>query len=99
MIAFPPPPDDVTGPIPRLDTLWKVERIVRDASERGEDPLSLAEIKRRLDAKSVRHSTIRICVDELARQGLVTITGRGVLWTYLSPKAEAWIKRRKWVRL
>ena len=99
MIGIPPPPDDVRGPIPRLDTLWKVERIIRDANDEGEGPLTLREIARRLEEKGVGPATVRVCVDELARRGLVTATARGVAWTYVSPEARALIRRKKWIPL
>ena len=87
------------GPVPRLDTYWRVERIVRDAHEHEEDPVSFEEIKRRLGVKSVRHSTIRACVAEMERQGNVVITQDGVLWCPMSREAVVWESKRKWVAL
>jgi len=35
-----------------------------------------------MDVKSIRHSTVRACVDELARYHLITEDSRrGVMWT------------------
>lgn len=76
------PPVDNEGPSPLLSTLHEVERILRESAARDEGPLSLAEIGRRMTAKSVRHATVRACVDELARFHLVTHDLRhGVMWT------------------
>ncbi len=78
-----PLPRDVKGPSPVLRTLHEVEVLLRKAIANEEGPLSLAEIKRRMHAKSVRHSTIRACVDELKRLHLVTEDPRrGVMWTF-----------------
>jgi hypothetical protein len=63
-------------------TLHEVENLLREAVVSDEDPLSLAEIGRRMHAKSVRRSTIRVCVDELKRLHFVTEDPRrGVMWT------------------
>lgn len=77
-----PKPRPIKGPAPRLDTVHRVEMVLRRAYERDDGPLSLAELKRRLGVKSVRHSTIRACIDELVRLGLVTHDPKhGVMWT------------------
>jgi len=76
------PPRREKGPSPRLSTLHEIESILRVAASEDEGPLRLAEIKRRLQAKSVRHSTIRACVEELKRFHVVTEDPRrGVMWT------------------
>ncbi len=78
-----PLPREVKGPSPVLRTLHEVEVLLRKAVANDEDPLSLAEIERRMQAKSVRHATIRACVDELKRLHLVTEDPRrGVMWTF-----------------
>ena len=65
-----------------LRTLHEVEVLLRKAVAEDEGPLSLAEIGRRMRAKSVRHTTIRACVEELKRLDLVTEDHRrGVMWT------------------
>lgn len=75
-------PEPLPGPSPLLRTLHEVERILREAAAKDEGPLSLAEIKRRMSAKSIRHSTVRACVEELKRFHLITEDpARGVLWT------------------
>jgi len=76
------PPRPIKGPAPLLTTLHEVERILRRSHVADEGPLSLAEIGRRMEAKSVRHSTIRACVEELKRLGFITESPKkGVLWT------------------
>lgn len=87
----PPPPID--GPAPRLDTIDRVESILRAAHASDEGPLSFAEIKRRMGAKSIRHTTIKTAVAHLARFGLVSVDPRsGVMWT-LHEDPAFWRKR------
>ncbi len=76
------PPRELPGPSPVLRTFHEVEALLRTAAARDEGPISLAEIKRRMHSKSVRHTTVRACVEELKRLRLVTEDPRrGVLWT------------------
>jgi len=76
------PPEMAEGPSPLLRTLHEVELLLRRAAAKDEGPLSLAEIKRRMHAKSVRHAVVRACVNELTRLHLVTEDDRrGVMWT------------------
>lgn len=70
-----PPP--IKGPAPRLDTINEIEVIIRKATANGETPISLNEIKRRMKAKAVRHSTVRTAVDHLKRMGCVWTTKEG----------------------
>ncbi|HLE98220.1 MAG TPA: hypothetical protein VI997_12680 [Candidatus Thermoplasmatota archaeon] len=91
-----PPPKSVKSPVPRLTTLWAIERILHDAWERDDGPLSLEEIKRRMGSKGVRHATVRTCVDELARQGKAAATPSGVMWTLASPAWEKYVRSRAW---
>lgn len=89
-VALPQP---IRGPSPLLRTLHEIERILREAAAKDEGPLSLAEIKRRTSAKSIRHATVRACVDELKRFHLVAEDpARGVLWT-LHEKPEFWTRK------
>jgi hypothetical protein len=76
-IALPPA---IHGPAPRLDTVNEVETILRKAAATGQPPLSLAEIGRRMQAKAVRHHTVRTAVDALKRFNLVAEGSKGVLW-------------------
>jgi hypothetical protein len=85
-------PESVEGNGPTMATLVEIGRIVERA--RGEPPLSLAEIGRRMKAKRVRHSTIRACVDFLHRLGFVTVGSKGVEWTY-SRDERFWKAARK----
>lgn len=96
---YPPDPEKIKGPIPRLDTLWKVERVLIDAWEAEEGPLSFEEIKRRMGSKGIRHATVKTCVGELARRGDVAVSPSGVLWNRWSPEAVAADNARKWVKL
>jgi len=87
----PPPPID--GPAPRLDTIDRVESILRAAHAVDEGPLSLAEIKRRMGVKSIRHNTIKTAVAHLSRFGVVTVDAKnGVMWT-LHDDPAFWRKR------
>ena len=82
LMAIILPPQELPGPSPVLRTFHEVEALLRTAAARDEGPLSLAEIKRRMHSKSVRHATVRACVEELKRLHLVTEDPRrGVLWT------------------
>jgi hypothetical protein len=62
-----------------MATLVEVAHILEAA--RLEPPLSLAEVGRRMDAKRVRHATVRSCVDFLEGLGYVTTGSKGVQWT------------------
>jgi hypothetical protein len=74
-------PKEWPGPSPLLRTVHEVERILRAAQTKDEGPLRLAEIKRRLGAKNVRHSTVRACIEDLKRFYLVAEDPkRGVMW-------------------
>ena len=74
-------PKELPGPSPLLRTVHEVERILRAAQASDEGPLRLAEIKRRLGARGVRHSTVRTCIEELKRFNLVAEDSkRGVMW-------------------
>lgn len=91
------PPRPLRAPVPRLDTVHEVEAIMRAAHANDEDPLPLAEIKRRMKARSVRHATVRACVEELKRLGLVMEGSKGVMWTlhedpafWAEPTVELW---------
>lgn len=96
---YPPDPHKLKGPIPRLDTLWKVERILIDAWEDDEPPLSFEEIKRRMGSKGIRHATVKTCVNELARRGDVAVSPSGVLWNRWSAAAIAADDAKRWVKL
>lgn len=95
-VAWTAPPEAVRGPVPRLTTLWTVETVLHEAWARDDGPLSFEEIKRRMGSKGIRHSTVRTCVQELARLGKATVTPSGVMWTLAGPEWEAYVRSRKW---
>lgn len=97
--AWTPPPKAVSGPVPKLTTLWTIERILHDAWVRDDGFLSLEEIKRRMGSKGIRHTTVRTCVEELVRQGKVSATPSGVMWTLASPAWAKYVGSRKWAPL
>lgn len=73
---------------PTLETVHAVERVLRDAQERREAPLSYAEIERRLPAKRVRFESIQTAVLELARHRLVVVGSDGISWIVQDPRAR-----------
>lgn len=70
-------PPRIRGPAPTLTTINEVEVIIRKATAAAETPISLAEIKRRMKAKAVRHSTVKAAVEHLKRMGCVWTTDEG----------------------
>lgn len=93
------PPKAIKGPIPKLTTLWTIERILHDAWVRDDGPLSMEELKRRLGARRIRPSTLQTCVDELGRQGKISATPTGIMWTLAPPGYEQYVRSRKWAPL
>lgn len=85
-MVYPPPEE--ASPSPRLSTVHAVAGLLKEAAAADEDPLSLAEIGRRLPAKRVRHETVRACVDELKLLGFVSEGSKGVMWTLASTEAR-----------
>jgi len=85
-------PESVRGNGPTLATLTEVGQILEAA--KGEPPLSLAEVGRRMRAKRVRHATIRATVDFLAQLGFVTMGSKGVQWTHTRDE-RFWTAARK----
>lgn len=75
-------PPRIRGPAPTLTTINEIEVIIRKATEKAETPISLAEIKRRMKAKAVRHSTVKAAVEHLKRMACVAEDpkGRGYEW-------------------
>jgi Fe2+ or Zn2+ uptake regulation protein len=73
-------PKSVKGNGPTMTTLVEVGQVLEAA--KGEPPLSLAEIERRMKAKRVRHAAVRASVDFLERLGFVTLGSQGVQWTH-----------------
>ena len=79
-----------------MATLVEVGQILEKALEEG--PISLAELGRRMEARQVRHATLRACVDFLERLGYATTGAKGVLWTYTSDP-KFWTSARRSVPL
>src|SRR5687768_1267166 len=94
-ILYPPAKEAV--PSPRLATVHAIARILKEAADHDEPPLSLAEVGRRLPAKRVRHETVRASVDELKLLGFLTEGSKGVMWT-LASRDEVWRKPRVQLR-
>lgn len=57
-----------------------MERILRDAYEHREGPISYAELERRMPAARVRFEVLQVSVLELARQRHVTVGSDGIMW-------------------
>lgn len=75
---------------PRLDTILKVEKIIKSAKE----PLSKNEIDRRLDTKIMR-PTLNIILEYLEESGKIAILKEGIIWIYsqdISEKLKAKLK-------
>lgn len=86
LIAKPRP---TKGPSPTLDTIHRIELVLRKAAEKGEGPLSYAEIERRLPVKKARRETTKTAVAELKRLGLVATGSKGVMWVVVESD-ELW---------
>lgn len=80
-------PPVLRRPVPGTDLMLEVEAIVRDATWRGETPMSLAEIKRRMNQQSPRHQQVRDLVNLLAYLGRISETPEGVEYSYLPAEA------------
>lgn len=87
-------PPVIEGPSPRLDTLHRIESILREAARRGEGPLSYAEIERRLPVKKIRRATLKAVLAELRRFHLVAEGSKGVLWVFAEDD-EVWNRPRE----
>ncbi len=66
---------------PTLSTVLMVEKILLDA----EEPISAAELKRRLPRK-VMHSTLMQILDYLQMSGKIIIGTKGILWIFAERK-------------
>ncbi|MDO8740158.1 MAG: hypothetical protein Q7J54_01135 [Candidatus Woesearchaeota archaeon] len=62
---------------PRLDTILKIERVLKFAKE----PLSKNEIDRRLEAQIMR-PTLNLILEYLEQSGKIAILEKGVIWIY-----------------
>jgi hypothetical protein len=91
MLEMPP---RSAGKGPTMATLVEVSHILERA--RAEGPISLAEVGRRMAAKRVRHSAIRMSVDLLKQMGFVMEGSKGVHWTFnRDPKFWAAARRAR----
>ena len=76
---------------PRLDTILKVESIIKTAKE----PLSKNEIDRRLD-KQVMRPTLNVILSYLEEGGKIALLKEGIIWIYkddISQKLRDKIKK------
>tara|TARA_Y100000310_G_C20456394_1_gene703276 strand:- start:238 stop:498 length:261 start_codon:yes stop_codon:yes gene_type:complete len=63
---------------PTLNTVLMVEKTLQDAGE----PISVAELKRRLP-KKVMHSTLVHILDYLQFSGKILMGTKGILWIFM----------------
>jgi len=76
---------------PRLDTILKVEKILKSAKE----PLSKNEIDRRLETQVMR-PTLNLILNYLEESGKIAFLKEGILWIYsedISEKLKRKIKK------
>ncbi len=62
---------------PRLDTILKVEKVLKVAKE----PLSKNEIDRRLP-KQIMRPTLNLILEYLEESGKIAILKEGIIWIY-----------------
>ncbi len=62
---------------PRLDTILRVENILRNAK----DPVSKNEIDRRLD-KQIMRPTLNLILKYLEDSGKIALLKEGIIWIY-----------------
>ncbi len=62
---------------PRLDTILKVEEIIKKA----EEPLSKNEIDRRV-SKQIMRPTLNVILKYLEQSGKIVILKQGIVWIY-----------------
>ncbi len=80
---------------PRLDTILKVESILKKAKE----PLSKNEIDRRLDTQIMR-PTLNLILGYLTESGKIAVLKEGIIWIYAcdaSEKLKSKLKKAKQV--
>lgn len=87
-------PSSTDGHSPTLQTVHRIERVLREAAREGEGPLSYAEIERRLPVKSIRRSTLKTAIHELKRFHLVTEGSKGVMWV-ATESDDVWDRDRE----
>lgn len=73
---------DLTRANPTLSTILEIEKILEDERFKGQAmPLSLAEIERRMKARTTRRATIKTAVEALAHYGIAAFGSQGVVFT------------------
>ncbi len=75
-----------------MDKLLEIETILSSAAAAGETPLSLAELKRRMEAESVRHQTVKDCLNVLEYFGRVKQSDVGVEYVPATLVAAEWVR-------
>lgn len=85
---------DIQGPSPTLDTLHRIEDVLREAADQGDGPLSYAEIERRLPVKKIRRSTLKAAIAEFRRFNLVAEGDDGVMWV-VAESDDVWNRPRE----
>jgi len=76
---------------PRLDTVLKVEEVIKKAK----DPLSKNEIDRRLK-KQIMRPTLNLILSYLEDSGKIAVLKEGTIWIYrkdISKKLESKLKK------
>lgn len=68
---------------PRLDTILKVESILKNAK----NPLSKNEIDRRLDTQIMR-PTLNLILSYLTESGKIAVLKEGIIWVYIYDISE-----------
>lgn len=81
------------GHSPTLNTVLMVEETLEKAGE----PLTLAELKRRLPRK-VMHSTLVAVLGYLQESGKILITTKGIVWIF-APRAEIEAMKKRGIQL
>lgn len=82
---------NLESPVPGMDKLLEVESILQAAADAGEPPLSLAELKRRMHV-TVRHKTVRDCLDVLAFFRRCLETDAGVQYVAAAEPDVEWVR-------
>ncbi len=66
---------------PTAETMLEIESILEKESRGDAQPLSMAEIERRMKAKKTRPETVKASVQILVHFGVAAIGSKGVLYT------------------
>lgn len=66
---------------PTAETMLEIEAILERESRSDAQPLSMAEIERRMKAKKTRPETVKASVQLLVHFGVAAVGSKGVLYT------------------